>query len=110
MAYDWLRYANQGAVRNQPLSDRLTGALGFLPDLGVSMEVFSGGQPDLIGPGVAARGRCAADRVRDHAAADVVAADGGEDRQVSSRATLKRLSVANLFRQKLIRSFRLKMV
>lgn len=42
---DWLRYSNQNATRNFPLSDRLTGALGFLPELGVEMEVFSGGQP-----------------------------------------------------------------
>ncbi len=41
----WLKYANQGATRSQPISDKLSGALGFLPELGVSMEVFSGGQP-----------------------------------------------------------------
>lgn len=46
---EWLAYANQNATRNQPLSDRLTGALSFLPDLGVTMEVFSGGQ-DAQGP------------------------------------------------------------
>lgn len=45
MAIDWLRYANQGATRSQPLSSELVNALSFLPDLGVSMEVFSGGQP-----------------------------------------------------------------
>jgi len=42
---NWLSYANQGATRSQPLSDHLTSALSFLPDLGVTMEVFSGGQP-----------------------------------------------------------------
>ena len=42
---DWLRYANQKAVRNQPLSGDLVSALGFLPDMGIQMEVFSGGQP-----------------------------------------------------------------
>ncbi|MDD9726536.1 hypothetical protein PVV74_13785 [Roseovarius sp. SK2] len=39
-----IRYSNQGAIRNQPLSDRMMGALSFLPELGVEMEVFSGGQ------------------------------------------------------------------
>ncbi|GAA0613214.1 hypothetical protein [Paenochrobactrum glaciei] len=42
----WLRYANQGATRNLPLSPQLQTAFGgFLPQMGVSMEVFSGGQP-----------------------------------------------------------------
>jgi hypothetical protein len=46
MANDWLRYENQGATRNQPLSPQLIDALSkVLPELGVSMEVFSGGQP-----------------------------------------------------------------
>lgn len=42
---DWVRYANQGATRSQPLDPRLVNALGFLPELGLTMEVFSGGQP-----------------------------------------------------------------
>lgn len=42
---DWLRYANQSAVRSQPISQQLQSALSFLPDMGVTMEVFSGGQP-----------------------------------------------------------------
>lgn len=42
---DWLRYRNQGATRNQPLNEQLVSALGFLPELGVTAEVFSGGQP-----------------------------------------------------------------
>src|SRR5262245_43907486 len=41
----WLRYANSGATRNQPLSPELINALGFLGDIGVTMDVFSGGQP-----------------------------------------------------------------
>lgn len=46
MAGEWLRYANQGATRNQPISPQLAKALGsFLPQMGVTMEVFSGGQP-----------------------------------------------------------------
>jgi hypothetical protein len=44
MATDWLRYANAGATRDQPLDPRLINSLGFLKDLGVTMEVFSGGQ------------------------------------------------------------------
>jgi len=47
---EFLRYANGSAVRNQPLNPRLVDALGFLPELGVMMEVFSGGQP-ASGPG-----------------------------------------------------------
>ncbi len=42
---DYIQYANQGATRNQPLSPQLTQALGFLPDLGITARVFSGGQP-----------------------------------------------------------------
>ncbi|UMA64630.1 hypothetical protein LVO79_16760 [Roseivivax marinus] len=41
---DWLIYQNQGAIRSRPISDRLQDALSFLPDLGVQMRVFSGGQ------------------------------------------------------------------
>lgn len=43
---EWLNYANQGATRNLPLSEQLKTALSFLPELGVTMEVFSGGQPE----------------------------------------------------------------
>lgn len=42
---EYIRYANQGATRSLPLSEKLTSALGFLPELGVTAEVFSGGQP-----------------------------------------------------------------
>ena len=49
-ARDWLNYANQGATRNQPLSSDLEKRLaGVLPELGVTMKVFSGGQ-DATGP------------------------------------------------------------
>lgn len=44
---EWLKYVNQGATRNQPVSPELAKALSFLPELGVSMEVFSGGQPGI---------------------------------------------------------------
>lgn len=41
----WLTYTNQGATRNLPLSKDLVNAMSFLPDMGLGMEVFSGGQP-----------------------------------------------------------------
>lgn len=44
-AVDWLVYQNQGATRNQPLNPKLVNAFGFLPEMGLQMEVFSGGQP-----------------------------------------------------------------
>jgi hypothetical protein len=43
----YIRYANSNAVRNQPLSDDLASALDFLPEMGITMEVFSGGQPEI---------------------------------------------------------------
>lgn len=48
MAY--IRYANQGATRNQPLSEDLAERLRFLEEMGLTAEVFSGGQPSE-GPG-----------------------------------------------------------
>lgn len=42
---NFIRYANSGATRNQQLSEDLLKRLGYLDKLGVSMEVFSGGQP-----------------------------------------------------------------
>jgi hypothetical protein len=45
LSNDWLAYANQGATRNLPLADPLVQAMSFLPEMGVRMEVFSGGQP-----------------------------------------------------------------
>lgn len=47
MIPDWLTYANQGATRNMPLSNDLVTALSFLPELGLTAEVFSGGQPTI---------------------------------------------------------------
>lgn len=46
---NWLRYTNQGAVRSHPISAELQKAFSFLPGMGVTMEVFSGGQ-DAEGP------------------------------------------------------------
>jgi hypothetical protein len=42
----WLRMNNTG-TRNLPLSEQLVSALSFLPEMGIEMEVFSGGQPEI---------------------------------------------------------------
>lgn len=44
---DWLQYQNTGATRNQPLSPELIRAMSFLPEMGLRMAVFSGGQPGI---------------------------------------------------------------
>lgn len=44
---NWLSYLNQGATRNQPLDPKLVNAFSFLPEKGIKMEVFSGGQPGI---------------------------------------------------------------
>ena len=41
---NWLRYENQGAVRNDPINDQLAGAMSFVGDMGIEMRVISGGQ------------------------------------------------------------------
>lgn len=41
---DWLKYSNQNAVRNDPLDARLVAAMSFVKDMGVTMDVISGGQ------------------------------------------------------------------
>jgi hypothetical protein len=46
---DWLQYNNKNAIRNQPINSDLQKGLSFLPDMGVTMNVFSGGQ-DATGP------------------------------------------------------------
>ena len=43
----WLRYNNKGATRNKPISDDLRGQLGYLNDMGITMEIFSGGQDGI---------------------------------------------------------------
>ena len=40
----WLKYSNQGATRNDPLDPRLVNAMSFLGDMGITMDVVSGGQ------------------------------------------------------------------
>lgn len=47
---DWLQYANTDAIRNQPVSDDFVTAMSFLPEMGVTMNVISGGQ-DAKGSG-----------------------------------------------------------
>lgn len=42
---NYLRYANKGATRNQPLDQSVVDKLQFLEDMGITGEVFSGGQP-----------------------------------------------------------------
>lgn len=44
---NYLRYANQGATRNRELSEELLKRLGYLENMGVTAEVFSGGQPGI---------------------------------------------------------------
>jgi hypothetical protein len=46
----WLRYANQGKIRDKPISPGLKSSMSFLRDMGITMEVFSGGQ-DAKGEG-----------------------------------------------------------
>lgn len=46
---DWLTYSNQGATRSQPISSELQSAMSFLSDMGIRMDVYSGGQ-DASGP------------------------------------------------------------
>ncbi|MGH1414836.1 MAG: hypothetical protein ACRBB0_15215 [Pelagimonas sp.] len=41
---DWLKYTNQSAIRNGPISGELMNAMSFLGDMGIEMRVFSGGQ------------------------------------------------------------------
>ncbi|WP_142627620.1 hypothetical protein [Rhizobium sp. P007] len=46
----YIRYTNNGAIRNKPLNDDLLKRLAYLQDMGITAEVFSGGQ-DGIGEG-----------------------------------------------------------
>lgn len=41
---NWLRYDNQGAIRNDPINDQLANAMSFVGDMGIEMRVISGGQ------------------------------------------------------------------
>ncbi|MCF8861664.1 putative structural protein [Agrobacterium phage OLIVR2] len=42
----YIGYDNQNARRNLPVSNRMVDAMSFLPELGIEMRVFSGGQKD----------------------------------------------------------------
>lgn len=44
---DHIRYSNADAIRNQPISQHLSRAMSFLPEMGITMEVFSGGQDGI---------------------------------------------------------------
>jgi tape measure domain-containing protein len=51
----WLRHVNQGRGRPHPISQQLAQAMSFLREMGIVMEVFSGGQdphnrPEGAGP------------------------------------------------------------
>lgn len=41
---EWLRYSNADATRNDPLDPRLINAMSFVGDMGIVMDVVSGGQ------------------------------------------------------------------
>ena len=43
----WLTYSNQNATRNLPLSADLLNALAFLGEMGITANVYSGGQPAI---------------------------------------------------------------
>lgn len=53
---DWLRYSNQGATRNDPLAPELVSAMSFLGDMGITMDVVSGGQEAAGTPGASRTG------------------------------------------------------
>jgi hypothetical protein len=62
-----VRYANDGKIRDKPLSADLERATSFLSDMGITMEVFSGGQD-----GIETGGRRTGSTRHDHGnAADV---------------------------------------
>ena len=42
----YIKYTNQQAKRNEPLDPKVSNALGFLADMGVTFEINSGGQSD----------------------------------------------------------------
>lgn len=81
---DWLSYSNQGAIRSQPISDKLKTAMSFLEEMGVKMEVFSGGQ-DGIGSGGARTGSTRHDHGN---AADVIFSKDGRKLDWSNPADL----------------------
>lgn len=73
----YLRYANAGATRNKPLDQNLVDALGFLQDMGVQMEVFSGGQVTAAEAANGLGGRTGSTRHDHGGAADAFFYQGG---------------------------------
>jgi hypothetical protein len=51
MGDGWLRYSNQGKTRNDPLAPELVNAMSFLGNMGITMDVVSGGQEPAGTPG-----------------------------------------------------------
>lgn len=47
----WLKYSNTGAIRNAPLHPKLVDALGFAGEMGLTVDVISGGQEPAGKPG-----------------------------------------------------------
>ncbi len=43
----WIRYSNARATRSRPISADLASNLSYLKDMGLTAEVFSGGQPGI---------------------------------------------------------------
>jgi hypothetical protein len=48
---EWLKYSNQSAKRNDPLDENLVNAMSFVGDMGITMDVISGGQEPAGTPG-----------------------------------------------------------
>jgi hypothetical protein len=48
---EWLKYSNQGATRNDPIDPALVNAMSFVGDMGITMDVISGGQEPAGTPG-----------------------------------------------------------
>ena len=41
---NWLKYSNSKAIRNKPISEKLKTSMSFLSDMGITMDVISGGE------------------------------------------------------------------
>lgn len=67
----WLNHANMTAQRKLPLHPDLIRAMDFLPEMGVTMEVFSGGQPGRQARELPVAPRLGSRRHDDGKAADV---------------------------------------
>lgn len=92
---DWLNYANQAATRNQELSPELVEALKFLPEMGLGVEVFSGGQP-AKGSGGA---RVGSTRHDNGNAADLYFTKGGERLNPATASPEDKILIAQALRR-----------